>query len=345
MKLRDYFLTAGLIAAIPFAGIALAQSASESETYRAAVESRTEENPNYVWTASSVALVVDEVAPGVYAYYPDTAHDKNAAGHPEATAGGFIVGDNAVLVVDTMLNKRLAEQVIGLIGEITDKPIRYIVNTSYHGDHSYGNLYFPEEVDVIQHRATRDYIRDHFAEDIAFMSQYFGSDQGLDALTPVAADIVLEDGADFTVDLGNKPVRIRHLGFAQTHGDLFVTANDSAVVFTGNPIISTAPALPWLLDGNLEEALDTLATLKAALTEDAVVVPGHGAPTNVAAIDHHIGYLSELKAQVSEAVAAGKTVEEAVATVKMEDYAGYVLHPWVHVQVNVPAAYGELSAQ
>lgn len=342
------------IQSIPAFGMALtllataagAQDASiDSAAYRAAAKSRTAEDPNLVWTASSVALVTERIAPGVYAFYPDTSKQKNNAGAPEATSGGFVIGDNGVLVVDTMLNRRLAEQVIGLIREITDKPIRYIVNTSYHGDHSYGNQFFPNEAEIIQHRATRNYIRDHFDEDIAFMAQTFGTDQGLDELKPVLAHILLEDGADMRVDLGGAEVRIRHLGFAQTDGDVFVTTAAGKVAFTGNPVIAKAPALPWLLDGHLQESIATMKTLRGMLPDDAVVVPGHGAPTSVAAIEHHTTYLEDLKRHVADAIAGGKSKEETIESVGMPGYAGYQLHPWVHVQVNVPAAYDELSSQ
>lgn len=347
MKIRNDFIALGLLAVtastLPQISLADTHTLGESATYLKAINTRTVEDPKLVWTASNVALLLKQIAPNVYTYVPDSADEKNANGYPEATSGGFIVGDNAVLVVDTMLNERLANQVIGLIRETTEKPIRYIVNTSYHGDHSYGNQYFDESIEIIQHRKTRDYIRDHFASDIAFMSQYFGSNQGLDKLSPVAADIVLEDSADITIDLGNKNVRIRHLGFAQTEGDLFVTTDDAKVVFTGNPIIAGGPALPWLLDGHLEEALATLNTLRTVLNEKTVVVPGHGAPTGVEAIDHHINYLKDLKNNVAAEIAAGKSKEEVLKSVTMEDYAGYKLHGWVHAQVNVPAAYEELK--
>jgi glyoxylase-like metal-dependent hydrolase (beta-lactamase superfamily II) len=167
-------------------GAALAGNAStDSAAYKAAVESRTPEDPKLVWTASHVALLAEEIAPGVHAVYPDTAAEKNDAGVPEATSGGFVIGETGVLVVDTMLNRRLAVQVVALIREKTDKPIRYIVNTSYHGDHSYGNQFFPSDTEIIQHRATSDYIGSNFAEDIGFMKQHFGTNQGLDELKPV----------------------------------------------------------------------------------------------------------------------------------------------------------------
>jgi glyoxylase-like metal-dependent hydrolase (beta-lactamase superfamily II) len=343
MKMVNILMTTALVAVLD--GAVLVSSArAGSAAYESAAASRTAEDPSLVWTASSVALQKKEIAPGVYAFYPDTSHTKNDTGVPEATSGGFIVGDDGVLVVDTMLNRRLANQIIALVKEATDAPIRYIVNTSYHGDHSYGNQYFADDVEIIQHRATRDYIRDYFEEDIAFMESNFGTNQGLDELEPVLADVLLSDGADMRIDLGGKEVRILHLGFAQTDGDLFVTATDGQVAFTGNPVKAKAPALPWLLDGHLQESIDTMKALRDALPDDAIVVPGHGAPTDVAAIEYHIQYLEELKSQVSAAIAAGKSKEEAVEAVGMPEYAGYKLHPWVHLQVNVPAAYDELTA-
>jgi glyoxylase-like metal-dependent hydrolase (beta-lactamase superfamily II) len=339
---RLFALAFALALSVPSSVIAM-DAPTESAAYQEAVRSRTPENPNLVWTASHVALLAKEIAPGVYAIYPDSSGEKNDAGVPEATSGGFVIGDNGVLVVDTMLNRRLAGQVMALIREKTDQPIRYIVNSSYHGDHSYGNQFFPEGVNIIQHRATRDYIRDHFTEDITFMKQYFGTDQGLDELRPVPASLLLEDSADITVDLGNAEVRIRHLGFAQTEGDLFVTAAGGQVVFTGNPVIAKEPALPWLLDGHLIESIATMKALRTLAPEGAIVVPGHGAPTTNAAIDYHIAYLEELKRHVQDAIAAGKSKDETVAAVAMTEYDGYKLHPWVHLQVNVPAAYDELS--
>jgi glyoxylase-like metal-dependent hydrolase (beta-lactamase superfamily II) len=344
MIIRNNVLAFMLAATLSGPGTALAGGApTDSAAYKAAVESRTPEDPKLVWTASHVALLAKEVAPGVHAVYPDTAEKKNGAGVPEATSGGFVIGDNGVLVVDTMLNRRLSGQVMALIRERTDKPIRYIVNTSYHGDHSYGNQFLPIDAEIIQHRATRDYIRDNFAEDIKFMEKHFGTNQGLDELRPVPARIILEDGADVTVNLGGAEVRIRHLGFAQTKGDLFITTSNGKVVFTGNPVIAKAPALPWLLDGHLVESTATMKALRMRLSDDAIVVPGHGAPTDVAAIDYHITYLEKLKSQVEAAIAAGKSLEQTVKSVAMPNYAGYKLHPWVHLQVNVPAAYAELS--
>ncbi len=90
-----------------------------------------------------MVLVAQQVAPAVFAVFPDDSAAKNSAGVPAATSGGFVIGENGVLVIDTMLNRRLANQLLALIRVQTDKPILYVINTSYHGDHSYGTSSSP----------------------------------------------------------------------------------------------------------------------------------------------------------------------------------------------------------
>ena len=137
------------------------------------------------------------------------------------------------------------------------------------------------------------------------MSQYFGSQSGLQGLQPQKASILIGDGETREIDLGGKRVTIAHLGFAQTEGDLFVSVPSAKVLFTGNPIISGGPSLPWLLDGHHVEALATLRKLRAHFPDDTVVVPGHGVPTGMTAVDGHIRYLEELAREVAAAVGTG----------------------------------------
>lgn len=308
-------------------------------------EPRTPEDPNLIWTPSSVVLVQKEIAPSVYAVYPDDAPAKNMAGIPVATSGGFIIGENGVLVIESMLNRRLANQMIALVASVTTKPILYVLNTSYHGDHSYGNQFFPAGAQIIQHVETQKYIQDHFAEDVAFMEKNFGTNQGIDEIKPQKAQILLHDGANLDLDLGGRSVNVLHLGFAQTNGDLFVWLPKEKVLYTGNPIISEGPSLPWLLDGKLAAALTTLKKIRAMLPADAIVVPGHGEPTGVGAIEHSIAYLEELEMRATDAVTQGLSEKETVdlLTETMKKYSGYKIYPWVHSQINVPKTYEDLT--
>jgi glyoxylase-like metal-dependent hydrolase (beta-lactamase superfamily II) len=296
-----------------------------------------------VWDGNTVELVSEKLADGVFAYYPSDAKELEKAGKPVATSGGFVFGDKGVLIIDTMLNKRLNKQMQKLVKKETRKSILYAVNTSFHGDHSYGNMYLPKNTVVIQHSHTKDYIDEHFKADTDFMIQNFGTGRGIEEIVPDTGDILVGKGGKITVDLGGKKVEIIDFGFAQTGGDLFVWEPESKVMWTGNPIITIKPSLPWLLDGHLLETLETLEKVYAFLPADARVVPGHGSVMGREDLVWHIDYLKTVKKEVQKAVSDGLTLEETVERVKMPEFGGYGLFGWVHPSLNVPAAYKDLS--
>ncbi len=296
-----------------------------------------------VWDGNKVSLVSEKLADGVYACYPGDAKDLVLQGKPVATSGGFIMGDKGVLLIDTMLNKRLNQQVKNLIRKETGKPILYAVNTSYHGDHSYGNMYLSKDTKIIQHINAKAYIKEHFKADTEFMIQNFGKDRGIEEIVPRTGDLLIPAGERMIVDLGGKSVEIIDFGFAQTGGDLFVWEPNSKVMWTGNPIITIKPSLPWLLDGHLIETLETLTKVYEFLPEDARVVPGHGPVMEREDIKWHIDYLMAVKKQVQEAIDKGLTLEETVKEIGLPEFRGYALFDWVHPGLNVPAAYKDLS--
>jgi glyoxylase-like metal-dependent hydrolase (beta-lactamase superfamily II) len=110
------------------------------------------------WNAMEITLAPRKLSDGVYALVSSTADTKNPAGIPEGTTGGIIVGETGVLVIETMLNATLANQVLDNVKKLTDKPIRYVVNTVYHGDHYYGNFLFPSTATIIMHSESKRYV-------------------------------------------------------------------------------------------------------------------------------------------------------------------------------------------
>ncbi len=296
-----------------------------------------------VWDGNKVQLVSEKLGDGVFAYYPSDAKELEQEGKPVATSGGFVVGNKGVLIIETMLNKRLNMQAQELVSKETDKAITFAVNTSFHGDHSYGNMYLPAETIVIQHSYTKRYIDEHFKDDTEFMIQTLGPGRGIEEIVAHTADILVPDGGTITLDPGGKSVDIIDFGFAQTGGDLFVWEPEAKVLWTGNPIITVKPSLPWLLDGHLLETSDTLKKVYDFLPADAHVVPGHGSVMGREDMKWHIDYLDAVEKQVRLAVGEGLTLEQTVERVQMTEFGGYALFGWVHPGLNVPAAYKDLS--
>ncbi|MDC0723748.1 MBL fold metallo-hydrolase [Nannocystis bainbridge] len=326
------------------AGCGGASTEQPTQTFRACDGAPTfvEPNPAYAWTPNAIRLVSEELAPGVFAIYDRDAAEHGPAGIPLATSGGFVIGDDGVLMVESMINRQLFCQAVALVQAETDTPIRYVVNTSSHGDHTFGNTFLPDDVQVVQHTKTADDIAAHFDADVAFMEANFGEDQGIEEIEPVSADVRVDDGG-WSVDLGGVTVEARHYGFAQTHGDLFVYVPDSKVMWTGNAFVTEEPGIPWLLAGNGAAAEVTLAAVRDSLPADAIVVPGHGRPLTPAAMNFSIDYLRAMIGGVETAVADGLDLEATVAAVALPDYQGYALWDWIHKQVNVPGTYAELN--
>ncbi|MFO0621317.1 MAG: MBL fold metallo-hydrolase [Polyangia bacterium] len=333
--------------AILFAGLALTGCGptTEPQTFDACTAAPviTASNPKYVWTPNAIVLTSQRLADRVYAVYDRNAPTQSGAGIPSATSGGFVVGDNGVLLVESMINRQLFCQMIALVRAQTDKPITHVINTSSHGDHSFGNTFLPKGVHVVQHQRTAEYIAAHFAEDVAFMKMNFGADQGLDEVRAVAADTLVSDTTPYNVDLGGIQVEARYYGFAQTGGDLFVHVPSAKVLWTGNPLVAAKPAVPWLLAGHGKEVATTLAQVRLALPADTIVVPGHDHPISPDGIDFSVNYLNAMLGEVSTSISKGLTVDQTVAAVTMPSYQGYAIWDWVHKVVNVPTTYAELK--
>jgi cyclase len=295
------------------------------------------------WDPNDIELVPMKISDGLYALVSSTAEKNNPVGIPEATTGGIVIGANGVLVVESMLNERLANQVLRYVRELAgDKPIRYLVNTVYHGDHYYGNYLFPTSTTIVMHTESKKYIDSKFEADRRFMINLMGNDKGLDDVKPRAGDIMIDH--DTSIDLGGRIVELKVFGQGQTKGDLFVWLPQEKAMFTSNAVLAEQPALPWLLEGNHDLSLQALRKLKAFSPPDAIIIPGHGRPTTVVkSLDYLIGYLETLDREVHAAVDKGLTLEETVKAVAMEEYGGYKLYPWTHKQMNVPHAYKRIK--
>jgi len=296
-----------------------------------------------IWDGNKVQMQSEKLADGVFAYYASDARELNAKGGAAATSGGLIVGTKGALLIETMLNKRMNQQVQDLSRKLGGKPLIYAVNTSAHGDHSFGNMFLPASTRIVQHANTRTYIDKHLGDDKAFMIKNFGTGRGIEEIKARTGEILVSSMATVSLDLGGKVVDVIDFGFAQTGGDLWVWESQSKVMWAGNPVIAAKPALPWLLDGHLVATMDTLKRVYGFLPADARIIPGHGVAITREDMKWHIDYLAAIQKNVQAAVDKGLTLEQTVQQTTMPEFGGYALFGWVHPGLNVPAAYRDLS--
>ena len=252
---------------------------------------------------SPLPFTLKHLAPGVYA----------AIDGPEHKAGsnaGFVIGDGGVLVVDALFTPDAARALVAEIRRLTPKPIRYVVNTHYHADHTGGDQVLRDAgAIIVAHNNVRGWVR---TNNIAL----FG-----DRITPeLKARIEALPLPDVTTDkdlniwLGARKVEVRTV-LGHTGGDLIVAVPDAHVLFTGD--LLWRKVAPNLIDGSVAEWAATDADF-AAMPDAArtTYVPGHGDIANVRDIQDFRAYLLDLHRLVTEGRLAGlkgDALAEAVA--------------------------------
>jgi glyoxylase-like metal-dependent hydrolase (beta-lactamase superfamily II) len=243
--------------------------------------------------------VLKQLAPGVYA----------AIDGPEHRAGSnasFVIGDDGVLVVDAFFTEEAANALVAEIRRLTPKPIRYVVNTHYHADHTGGDQVLRDAgATIIAHRNVRGWVRVNNVN-------LFG-----DRITPELKRRIealplpdVTTDKDLTVWLGSRKVVVRTV-LGHTGGDLVVAVPDARVLFAGDLLWRKVP--PNLIDGSVEEWQATDAEFlrmpDAALTR---FVPGHGDVADAKDVAEFRAYLLDVRRLVGEGRTAGLKDEALV---------------------------------
>ena len=291
------------------------------------------------WDAARVNLTSKELAPGVFAVMPDDVLAKDHV----ATTAGFVIGERGVLVIESMLNGDLASQLIGLVRRATTKPIRYLVNTSYHGDHAYGNFLFPDTAVVIQHPATKKYMEENFEEDRRFMIGLMGQGKGIERVQPRTADIAVPEM--LSVELGGRIVEVRHFGFAQTPGDLVIWVPDAKVLWVGNMIQAPSPALPWLLEGRHEETIATLARVRDSFPRMPRSSPAMGGRCVRRISSFRFAIYASSMVPCVRRSPRGNPSRTRSSAAAMPEYGEYSLFEWAIIPSTCPPRIGNFSRQ
>ena len=238
----------------------------------------------------------------------ENAYAFTASGDPST---GVVVGDDAVMVVDAQATPRTAEAVIERVRSVTDKPVGYVVLSSYHALRALGATALAPR-HVISSEATRELIVERGAQDYRSEAQrfprLFKSKDTIPGLT--WPTITFRDR--MTIWLGKLQVDIIHAGRGHTKGDTVVWLPEERTLFSGSLV--EAGATPYAGDGHLEDWLRSLVRLRELAPQ--ALVPGRGHPLlGEEAVGQAIGntemFLKELYGTVSASAEAGETLKQA----------------------------------
>ena len=250
--------------------------------------------------ADNPDFTLKKIGDGVYAAI---SSDDGKAG----SNAGFIVGTNSVVVVDTFEQPDAGRELLAAIQQITKLPIRYVVNTHYHLDHTGGNAVFAEAgATIVAHRNLRGWLR---TENLKFFGANPKPEQKARVESLVLPDVVYSDAID--IYAGSRLVQVRYM-LGHTGGDSLVVVPDANVVFGGDLVWQKH--LPNLIDASTAPWIKTLDALLAEHSS-ATFVSGHGDLATAGDLRDFRGYLTTLRADVAQAQEAGKQGDELVKTV------------------------------
>jgi len=225
--------------------------------------------------------------------------------------GGVIVGDRAALVVDAGMNLEMGHQIQAVVHRLTDRPLRFVVNTTYHGDHTFGNAAFPNEVHIVSSRINRASMCDLAREKRIRSRNLRGNLAAIEQVTRWREpDVTFEHFME--IDLGGRTVQLWAFGQGNGPGDVVVYEPVTRAAWTGN-FLGHAGVAPMLLEGGPEPYIESLRRMRAAL-DTQVIVPGHGPMARGGeTIDWMIDYLATLDRAVRAGVDQGLTLEQLLA--------------------------------
>ena len=236
---------------------------------------------------------------------------------------GIIVGEKAVLVVDTGMGARNAETVLKEVAKVgmgkknKPKPI-YIVTTHVHPEHDMGAHAFPKGSKLIRSKTQVEDIAAGAGMNLVpiFAARSELNKELLKDAKHREADIVF-DGA-YTLDLGGLEVRIGSMGTNHTHGDTIVFVD--GVLFSGDIAMKPQPSFSNPT-ATITHWLDSLDALEAM--QPTIIVPSHGPFGGLEIISGYRAYLTRIRDRATELKKAGKTQDETVQIITDEMSAQY----------------------
>jgi cyclase len=248
------------------------------------------------------------LADGVYALMANTPPKDN---------NGIVVGDKAALVVDAGITPDIGRQIQELAGQLTDRPIAYLANTTFHGDHTFGNAAFPGQVVVVSSRPNKAAM-----DDLEHEKRLRGESMFADPATLVGVQAWRRPDVSFDayleIDLGGRTVELWHFGPGNGPGDTLVYVPDAKVCWTGN-FLGRAGIAPMLLIGDPPAYIASLQAMRDTLDVDRLV-PGHGFMAAAKpAVDWMLRYLERLLDTVSTRRTAGEPVEAMLDSIPLWD--------------------------
>ncbi len=213
---------------------------------------------------------------------------------------GVSVGEDGIVLVDAQLEP-LAPKIREALKRLSDKPVKFVINTHHDMDHTHGNQVFGKEAPVIAHENVRKRLET----------------QGIDLNEPPtpapkhALPLITFD-KKLTLHLNGEEIRAIHFPNGHTDGDSIIWFTKSKVVHMGDDaMIGVFPKISVKNGGSIKGITAVLDRAVAELPPDVKIIPGHGPLTDLKGLKQYSATLKEITAVVEAAIKSGQTAEQA----------------------------------
>jgi glyoxylase-like metal-dependent hydrolase (beta-lactamase superfamily II) len=224
---------------------------------------------------------------------------------------GIIIGRDGIFVIDTLISAKEEKRFIGDIRAVSDKPIRYVVNTHYHLDHTFGNSEFKKLGTIIISHTLDKVSLQNKGEGALNNAGTFGlTEQDMEG-TKIAAPTVIFNGT-MKIDLGDEKVELLYKGASHTEGSILVYLSDKKVLFAGDTLFTGYH--PYMADGDIKGWIETLDDILKMNVD--TIIPGHGPISEKKDIVDMKEYLIAFDKKAAELCAKSTEVDYIVSEIK-----------------------------
>lgn len=233
---------------------------------------------------------------------------------------GVRVTPEGVILIDDKFPEDFAE-IQQLVGQVSDRPVRYVINTHHHGDHSGSNAGFLGVAEIVAHQNARD-------------NMVRGNMEG-------APRVVFTDQT--AVYLGGVEVRAYYMGTGHTNGDAVVYFPDLKTVHGGDLLHGIAPFVDYANGGSSRGWVATVNNILALDFDTAI--PGHGEVMDKGDVIAFRNQMEAVRTRMAELIRGGMPRSEAAVRIKSGDLSWTLRDDGLFMQRSVPGFYDEIAAE
>jgi cyclase len=254
-----------------------------------------------------------ELAPGVYSYVQAGGPGRNNVSVSDA---GIIIGDEGIMVIDSLAAPMHAARFVDAIRKVTDKPFRHLINTHHHGDHVNGNQYFPG-AEIVAHPYCRDEVLKVMSGPATWARREGWAD-GTEPRRIMPPTTLIEH--KITYHYGKNVVEVFPMLPAHTYGDLVVYLPQHRLLFAGD--IAFFYVAPFCQNAHPSKWIDVCEQIDRMGVD--TIVPGHGPLGGRQHLAEMADYLRLLRVEARKRYDAKLSPGAAAAEIRMGKFENWI---------------------